>query len=102
MLDRIKEERDYGILADVLCYILFSIIGSRLLLIDVLLKDIAKRVRIKLVASTWEASIKMPLVGIEDGKNSLKGLIGYLNARVIMFQFMHIEEAAIEIRYFTE
>src|SRR6266849_4055957 len=91
ILSGIEKKGKNGILADIFGDIFFGIIGSHLLLVNVLLKDIAQDIGIDLVIRTQGTFIQVPLVGIEEVKKLFKSLISNLYILVSSFQFMYIE-----------
>ena len=44
----------------------------------------------------------MPLIGVEEIENALKGFIRNLYLRVVTLQVVHVEQAAVEIRNLAE
>jgi hypothetical protein len=97
----IKENRDNGGFSDILGDIPLRIISSHLFLVDVLFEDIAKNIGIDdVVVARWMI-IQFPTVGIEEGENALKSLIGYFDSGggIVALYFVFLEKVDVEERY---
>ena len=94
----IKEERDDGVLADVLGDILLRIIRPHLFLIDVLFENVTEDVRDDFVVPLKGAFVEMPTVGIEEREESLECPVGDGDRRAVkLFDLVGHEDAAVEI-----
>jgi len=72
-----------------------------LFLVDVLFEDIAKHIGIDLIVVARWMIIQFPTVGIEEGENALKSLVGYFDSgeKVVALYFVFLEKVNIEEGY---
>ena len=75
----VKQCRNDGIFADVFGNVLFGVIRSHFLLVDVLLKNITKNIRIDFIAFLGRAVVQVPLVLLEEIEDALESFIGDLD-----------------------
>ena len=75
-----------------------GVVGAHLLLVDVLLEDVAQNVRVDLVVLAVGPLIQVPAVAVEEVEDPLEGLVGNADVRVVPFQVVNVEQAAIEER----
>jgi hypothetical protein len=76
-----------------------------LFLVDVLLEDVTEDIGIDLVVGAERAFVQMPLVSVEIIEDALEGLVGNLDVLAValgLFEFVHVEQAAVEIRDVAE
>ena len=93
----IEQEGNDGVSANVAGDVFLGVVGPHLLLVDVLLEDVAKDVRVDfLVVVEWPV-VQVPLVGIEEIEYPPERLIRDMDVLVIPFQIVHLEEAAVQI-----
>ena len=99
----VKKERQNTVLSDVVGDVLFGIIRPHFgAVIDVFFKDVSDHVRVDVASVAVIGGIQVPLPFIEEGENILKRFVIDLDVIVFSFQFMDIEETAVQIRNFTE
>src|SRR5579864_5143761 len=101
LFDYINEERDDGGRYDILGDVPLCVISSHLFLVDVLFEDVAQDIRIDLVVVARWMIIQFPTVGIEEGENALKSLVGYFDCggEVVALYFVFLEKVDVEERY---
>ena len=97
VLGGVEQEGNDGIAGDVAGDVLLGVVGAHLLLVDVFLEDVAENVGIDFVVSTQRALVEVPLVGVEEAEDLLEGGVRDLNVGILLLQFVHIEQAAVEI-----
>ena len=104
LFDYINEERDDGGCYDILGDVPLCVISSHLFLVDVLFEGIAKNIGIDLVVVARWMIIQFPTVGIEEGENALKSLIGNFDSggEVVALYFVFLEKVDIKERYGTK
>ena len=99
---RIEQVGNDRVLADVVGDVLLGVVGPHLLLVDVLLENVAQHVGVDLVPGSERSRIEMPVVLIEERKEPLEGFVGDVDVGMLALQFMHVEQAAVEIRHLTQ
>ena len=78
----------------------FGVIRPHLFLVDVFLEDIAEDIWVDLVVFAQWALIKMPLVFVEVVEDTFEGFVGNRDGFTValrLFEFMYVEQAAVEI-----
>ena len=97
--------KEDSIFADVFGDVLLRVIRPHLFLVDVFLEDVAEDIGIDLVVGAKRAFVQMPLVLVEVIEDALEGFVGNLDVLAVAFgpfEFMHVEQAAVEIRDVAE
>ena len=103
MFGCVEDKRNDSRFCDVLCYIYLRVVSTHLFLVDVLLEDVTKYARSKLIVLTWKAIIQLPGAGVEECEDALKSLVGYADGgEVVALYLMFLEEINIEERYVAE
>ena len=90
--------RDDGVFADVFGDVFLGVVRPHLLLVDVLLEDVAEHVGIDFLAASQRAVVQVPVPGVEEDKQFLEGFVGHVDVVVCSFEFMHVEQAAVQVR----
>ena len=101
----VEQERENGALADVFGDVLLRVIRPHLFLVDVFLEDVAEDIGIDFIVVAERAFVEMPLVLIEIIEDALERFVGNLDVLAVafgLFKFMHVEQAAVEIRDVAE
>ncbi|MBQ8036328.1 MAG: hypothetical protein IJ268_04985 [Proteobacteria bacterium] len=92
-----------AILTDIFGNILFSIISPHgRTIVDVLLEYIAQHIGVDILTARSNARVEMPLIGIEECKQTLKRLIGDIQTGIRLLNLMLGKHAAIQIGNHTK
>src|SRR5208337_5177858 len=73
-----------------------------LLLVDVLFEDVAQHVGVNLPVVLERALVEMPSPTIEERKKPVECVVGDVDARVSLLEFVNFEQAAVEVGHLTQ
>ena len=83
LLSGVEQEGDDGVPGDVAGDVLLGVVGSHLLLVDVLLEDVAEDIRVDLVVLPVRSLVQVPAIVVEEVEDSLEGRVGDADFRVV-------------------
>ena len=91
----VEQEGNHCIARDVAGDVLFGVVGSHLLLVDVLLEDVAEYVRVNLVVLPVWSLVQMPAIAVEEIEDPLKCGVRYGNVGVVALQVVYVEQTPL-------
>src|SRR5690348_15739720 len=98
----VKQIGQYRIFCYIPGYIVFCIICTHLLLINILLKYCPQNSGTQRIWVLVSLPTQLPLVGIKEGKNASKCLISNSKIWICMFYSTGLKQTAMHIRNATE
>ena len=92
----IQESSGDGNAAHVACDVIRRVVGPQLLLVDVLLKDVPKHLRVDFVGFSGRSFIQVPSISVERPQDLLEGSIRDIDG-VIPFERNLQEQASVDV-----
>ncbi|MDR4498507.1 MAG: hypothetical protein MRK02_11400 [Candidatus Scalindua sp.] len=98
-----QTERDDGVFADIIRYILFGIVRTHgCAVIDIFFKNVSYDIRINITSCRFNSCIKVPVPLAKEVEYPFEGVVPDLNLFKLPFQYVDVKKAAIKIGNITD